>query len=179
MGQSTDAYLFFGYCWNDEIDLLHNDPDDESEWYEIIAKREGNRNPWDLYRMSGAEAEHSRLPYAEQSAAYQAWKEEVGFEQLYAEWKAVTEEVKSRYNGIDISSHCSCEYPMPYIYIVETEHRAWRGQGVQLDMEQWEKWQHPRSFVTWNEDLARFTADLGIDLSNAEGPGWFLVINWC
>ena len=179
MGQSTDAYLFYGYCWNEERDLLHNDPNDETAWYEIIANREGHRSPYDLYRMSGREAEDNQLPYAERSAAFQAWKEEVGFEDLYAEWKDVTDEIKSRYDGIDISSHCSCDYPMPYIYVVESEHRAWRGEGVQLDMEQWVRWQQPGVYSAWEQNLNKFVTDLGIDTSDAEGPGWFLVSNWC
>lgn len=175
MGQSTDAYLFYGFCWDDEIDLLHNDPEDESYWYEIIASREGHRNPWDLYRMSGSEAEHNQLPYAEQSAAFQAWKEEVGFEDLYAEWKAVTDEIKSRYSGIDISSHCSCDYPMPYVYVTESESQAWRGSPQQID---------PTTLTSaptdlWDTALTRFVEDLGIDTSGAQGPGWFLVSNWC
>lgn len=175
MGQSTDAYLFYGYCWNDEIDLLHNDPEDESSWYEVIANREGHRNPYDLYRMSGQEDLDNQLPYAERSAAFQMWKEEVGFDALYTEWTAVTDEIKARYEGIDISSHCSCDYPMPYVYIVESERRAWRGEAKQLDLGALAV--GPSS--TWNLDLDRFVNDLGIDISGAQGPGWFLASMWC
>ena len=183
MGQSTDAILFYGYCWNDEgVQLLGisdgEDEESEYEWNEILAVREGHKNPWDFYRESGAEAEYERLPYSEREAAYKAWKERVGFDDMLEQWRSVCKSIKSRYN-VDISTHCSCEYPMPYIYIEESKHRAWRGEGKQLDMAQWERWQQPGVYATWEQNLNRFVADLGIDLSEAEGPGWFLVSNWC
>lgn len=172
MGQSTDAYLFYGYCWNDEVRLLDGD---DKEWDQDVAHREGHSSPWDLYRDSGVEAEHELLPYEQKQVAYEAWKRSIDFESLYQQWVSAREEIKARYRGVDISSHCSCDYPMPYIYIEDSKSRAWRGEAQKID---------PVAIASaptgeWDESLHKFVTDLGIDMSDAEGPGWFLVSNWC
>jgi len=173
MGQSTNAILFYGYCWDDEGYSLLDESEDE--WDEIVARREGHTSPWDLYRDSGAEAEHESLPYAERDAAYKAWKQTVRFDSLYKIWTSTRDDIKARFGGVNISSHCSCDYPMPYIYIERSKTTASRGFPKQID---------PSGFsgvptATWNMKLKKFTDDLNIDLSEAEGPGWFLVSNWC
>jgi hypothetical protein len=173
MGQSTDAYLFYGLCWNDEAELLDDNPDDE--WDEIVARREGHTSPWDLYRDSGAEDEHETLPYSERQAAYEAWKRSIGFEDLYNQWSSVRDEIKSRYSGISISSHCSCDYPRPYIDSDESESQARRGSPQQIDPVTL----NSAPTDVWDKALDRFVNDLEIDISEAQGPGWFLVSNWC
>lgn len=177
MGQSTDAILFYGYCWDDEgATLIGQDEDDESEWEEVIAVREGHTNPWDLYRSSGAEAEHMKLPYGPQrDAAFDEWKKSFDFDSLTEKWYAAKAEIKDRYK-VAISSHCSCEYPMPYIYVTGTKTRASRGYPKQIDPAKMDTQDYPWQ---WDDALSTFTDDLGIDLSGAKGPGWFLVSNWC
>jgi hypothetical protein len=172
MGQSTDAILFYGYCWDEEGERLFSEHD--GEWPEIIALREGAVNPWDLYTSSGAEAEHSRLPLAEQNAAFEKWKYYTGFQAKLDEWYAVTKEAESRFSDIKVSSHCSCDYPMPYIAIKSTETTAWRGSPQSIN---------PSSVVSdtadYTDTLARFVEELDVDISGAQGPAWFLVSNWC
>lgn len=175
MGQSTDAILFYGYCWSDEDTIFEFD--NEDEWYEVLAVRRGADNPWAFYKESGAETEHMLLPYAQQSVAYEAWKVEVGFDSLYETWKATTDAIKVEFN-VEIGTHCSCDYPMPYIAIPSTETRAYRGGPKRLE--------HPSVYPNgyedsdeWNAELKRFVEELDIDVSDAEGPGWFLVSMWC
>lgn len=172
MGQSTNAILFYGYCWSEEDTQLFGEDEDDT-WEEVLAVRRGATNPWTFYRESGAEAQHNTLPYGpQQDAAYNAWKEEVGFEEMYETWAATTKAIKSEYN-VEVSSHCSCDYPMPYIYTHETEAR--RGFPQSIDIAELN--QSPINY--WNDELARFVKELDIDISEAEGPGWFLVSNWC
>lgn len=110
MGQSTDAILFYGYCWEDEHILFDN-------------------------AEPGAQPE---------------------------------------YENIGVGSHCSCDYPMPFIYIEDTKLRAWRGRPVEVTFNH-----IPPSTIEWDESLSRFVEDLDIDVSEASGPGWFLVSMWC
>lgn len=172
MSQSTDAILFYGYCWDEEAELW--DRDDHDEWNEAVAKRRGFNSPWDLYRDSGAEAEHNRLPYGERAAPYQAWKESVGFEALYEAWKETLRIIKAEHPTISVESHCSCDYPMPYICISETNQRAWRGTPVTVDVLKMQS-----ETAEWDAQLDNFADALDIDLADAQGPGWFLVSNWC
>lgn len=69
-----------------------------------------------------------------------------------------------------LSSHCSGDYPMPYVYMQSTEIRAWRGSPkpvVSLDVQS-----------DWNSKLTTFIERFEIDTSDAKGPGWFLVSMW-
>lgn len=179
MGQSTDAILFYGYTWPDEHGPLFDD-EGERDWEEVLAVRRGISNPWAFYKDSGTEAAHNDLPYKDQRHAYEAWKAEVGFDALLAEWDAAKEAVKSEFN-VRVSSHCSCDFPIPYIYIKGTEIRASRGFAEEVDVIRLTE----APFDEWNDELDRFIAELDIDMSTPEygdppvGPGWFLVSNWC
>jgi len=46
MGRDAQATLFYGYCWNDSIDLLGEDHSHD-EWPEIILQKRGVINPYD------------------------------------------------------------------------------------------------------------------------------------
>lgn len=173
MGQSTDAILFYGYCWGEEHELFEED-EDSGEWAEIVAKRRGISNPWDFYRSSGAERQHSDLPYAKQDEAYKTWEKEVGFDEMLDTWNEEKNKIKAEYEGISVSSHCSCSYPMPYIYIESTDLRASRGYPVEVTLDH-----ITPPTAEWDDSLARFVDDLDIDISEASGPGWFLVSMWC
>ncbi len=172
MGQSTNAILFYGYVWDDETDLW--DRDDHDYWFEAVAKRRGISSPWDFYRESGAEAQHNALRYEDQKNAYYYWKEQVGFEALLAEWDAAKDAIKAEHPSIDVGSHCSCDFPMPYIFVSDTKQNASRGYPVAVDTD---KVSDTRP--EWDEALTAFVTDLDIDISEAQGPGWFLVSNWC
>lgn len=172
MGQSTDAILFYGYAWSEETQLWDNDRYDE--WEEVLATRRGIKNPWDMYRESGAEAEHSQLPYPQQRPAFEAWKEANGFDALLEEWRAAKEAIKSEFN-VDTASHCSCDYPMPYVYIPSSKFLAWRGDPTTIPLSDL----NDENTDAWNDSLTEFVQAMEIDISDAEGPGWFLVSNWC
>lgn len=174
MGQSTDAIMAYGYVWDDETELWDDDRYDE--WPEFVAEQRGHTSPWDFYRESGAEAEHSNLPYQSQRLAFEAWEEEVGFKAMLREWKSALETIKAEHPEISVKSHCSCDYPMPYICVTDTEQRASRGYPVAFDPE---KMAQNEEIHNWQGYLAMFVEALDIDISGAQGPGWFLVSNWC
>lgn len=177
MGRSTDAILFYGYCWTDESKSLiaNNEDGAAEEWHKVVAKRRGISNPWDLYRSSGAEAAHRALPYNQRNVAYRDWERQVGFDALLGTWDKELDKIKAEYGGaVEISSHCSCDYPMPYIYIKDSHLRAKRGSSVMVPSSHM-----GAATIYWDWALSRFIKDLDIDISDAQGPGWFLVSNWC
>lgn len=194
MGQSTDAHLFYGYCWSEEgTELFRGDcilypgdnPDDctehdheevdDGEWTEVVLARRGIFSPWtkipaDLNSYDSSSTRYSS--YKEQQELSNAWTVEhrAEIDSYYQAKKDVEEEY-----GVAISSHCSCDYPMPYIHVKGTEQQAWRGSPQTIDVMSIAK----LDVSAMNRELSRFVADLGIDLSEAEGPAWFLVSMWC
>ena len=180
MGTSTNAILFYGYCWDDEevsiTSLLFPDFDEEVEetndleWQELIAIKRGFQNPWKNY----PNAEIESLPYEERRAATKRWTDDHQGE--LDEWYELKRAIDSEF-GIEISTHCSSECAMPYVYVVESEITAIRGTpeelnlGVftgQLDLGK-----------DWDGKMQRFINELGIITPEAQHhPRWWLVSDW-
>jgi len=110
MGQSTDAILFYGYCWEDELDE--------------------DMFPEELQNIYGKE------------------------------------------HAVLVGAHCHHEYPMPYVYIQESQTRAWRGSPQAID---------PTDMVdvvaAWDGLLQDFVTAHGIDVGD-QVPRWWLVSYW-
>jgi hypothetical protein len=168
MGQSTDGIIFYGYCWEEEAELFEENEEESHEWPEIVAMRRGLTKPWSLYQAPPG------LRYDEENAHFKAWQQEVGFDALYKVWSEQIAAIKAEYGGVIVSSHCSCDYPMPYIAIARTELTAWRGSPIEITTDHF-----VGDTTNWDLTLETFVNELGIDISDAKGPGWFLVSNWC
>lgn len=162
MGVSTDAMLFYGYVWEDEAELF--DGDDETEWEEIIAVRRGTANPWDAYPQ-----EIERLPYDEKRREGDRWTTEHRAE-LDA-WYAARKAISAEY-GVEIDRHGSGEWSVPVVKIAGAGHTASRGSPHQLTTADL------AVDPEWDGKLHRFITDLGIDTSEAKGPGWFIASWW-
>lgn len=169
MGVSTDALLVYGYVWEDEEDILNPQGDEEGdeergerEWPEIIAEKRGIADPWKSYP-----AEIERLPYEEKRAKGREWTDAHRAE-LDA-WSGAKKAITAEY-GVEIEHHGSGEWSCPIV--CAAKRRAARGDAHAL----------PADALgvdpEWDGKLARFVADLGIDTSDAQGPGWFLVSYW-
>jgi hypothetical protein len=109
MGQSTDAYLFFGFdfhdgessdddLWYDAADILLND------WDEEYAVRRGTPRP--------------TMAYEENKDAHRAF------------WDAKNKLVEE--SGCTINTHCSGEYPVFFVCITESYLRASRGYPTEV-----------------------------------------------
>lgn len=152
MGVSTDAILFYGYCWDEEwAGLLPSDEEggDEAKWPKVILRRRGVANPWDSYP-----SEESRA--ADRRAELDAW---------YAAKAAVKEEY-----GCDIGRHCSGDCPMPFVSVgkVYEARRGYPEEVASLEVG-----------ADWGERLERFMADLGIARPDGQdAPRWWLVSYW-
>ena len=171
MGVSTDAMLFYGYVWEDEAELIGSvsedddeAEDDEAEWAEIIAARRGILNPWCDFPQ-----DIERLPYDQQRAAGERWTDEHRAE-LDA-WSAATKAISEEY-GVEIDHHGSGEWRVPVVKIAGVGHTASRGYPHQLTAADL------AVDPEWDGKLRRFITDLGIDASEARGPGWFVASWW-
>jgi hypothetical protein len=176
MGVSTDAMLVYGYVWGDEHDLFRSvsdddedrdeDEDDDSsgEWEEIIAARRGIANPWDSYPQI-----IERLPYPDRERRGKEWTDEhrAELDAWHAAKKAIAEEY-----GVDIDSHGSGEWSCPVVKIAGAGHTAARGYPHKLTVGDL------AVDPGWDGKLQRFVTDLGIDTSEAKGPGWFIASWW-
>ena len=162
MGVSTDAVLVYGYVWKDEDTELFED--DDREWDEILLTRRGMQSPWDAF-PEGLES----LPYAEQNAAAGRWKAEHRAD-LDA-WYAAKKAIRAEY-GVEIDQYCSGECSIPIIKIEGAGYTVARGDVQELTA----------ADLTidpeWDRKLSKFAEDLEIDLSEAQGPGWFLASWW-
>lgn len=166
MGTSTDAYLFYGYCWTEYTDDLGDtdyDEDEESEpraglitsmdaWAEKVVIERGHVNPWDSHPGGSSPAW-----MADNRAALDEWHDLK---------KAVEDEA-----GVDWDSHCSGEYPMPFLCIPESKKTAYRGNGEPVtSLEVGED---------WDARLAAHMEAQGFPPPEGKNqPGWWLVSYW-
>jgi len=126
MGQSTDAILAWGYCW--DVDLSS------------VA----------FYATDG-----------EYDDAYDWWHENVA-EKAYG-------------TDIECGTHCSGEYPMPYICLSSTYVRAWRGGHEDIPQRHF-KVLHADVLAFQKKQLDDLLKEVGIEPPGE--PGWFLCSNW-
>ena len=120
MGVSTDGILFYGFCWDEEKELLPDGEDgrNQSEWQSIILAKRGVPDPWEAYPACDG------LEYAEKRRIQNAWVQD-NDAAIKARWAA-----KATINdefGCDIGRHCSDGCSMPYVYAMESRVVASRG----------------------------------------------------
>lgn len=160
MSTSTDALLIYGYIFDDEQDLFGG----EDDWEDVVAAAAGAVNPWAAFPK-----EIDQLPYDQRRREGDAWTKAHRAE-LDA-WYEVKKAAVAAY-GVEIDRHGSDEWSVPIIKISGAGMTVARG--------------YPKPVAAsdlavgddWDERLARFVADLGIDVSEAAGPGWFLASWW-
>lgn len=161
MGVSTDALLFYGYVWDDEHDLLGDlDGPRDSDWAEHMLIKRGQLSPWrEGYYPHSEQDDHKRAMWrAQHRAEFEAWAEAK---------KAVQAEF-----GVEVDHHGSDEWKCPLVAIAGTMTRVGRGYPDQILPEQL------AVDPAWNDRLQRWVTELGIDLSEAQGPGWFMASWW-
>lgn len=180
MGQSTNAILFYGYCWNEEGDIFsegENTEDDEDverdEWSHRVAKKRGHMDPWNSYPRDEIET----LPYyREQRAAGEKWAEDN--RQALDKWHEVIKAIEAEF-GVDVGYHCSCDCPMSYVFVVASCTTARRGYPEKIN---------PNAILDpgatevmdWNERLDKWFKELGVSKPpGQDAPGWWLVSHWC
>lgn len=151
MGQSTDAILFYGYCW-DEESLYPWDDEEEEEWEERLATR------------LGAPTEPSAAYPSDNDTSPDAGVLRKAFS---AVWDARREKRDSI--NVAMSSHCSGECSMPFIHVKDGFTKAWRGYPKEVP---------PLTIKPeWDGQLDEFCRLMGITPPQ-DKPRWWLVSDW-
>lgn len=175
MGTSTDAILFYGYCWDDEDvrspwklgsdDDDAEDDEDEDGWETRYARTKGcpppstpfpertvtptRENGWDSTPKDYSAAEQAII---DQYSAYWDAKEKIADEAPCL-----------------VDAHCSASCPMPYVAVRASRTVSRRG--------------HPSKITSlvvdpaWDEELTTFCAAMGIKIGKKK-PAWWLVSDW-
>jgi hypothetical protein len=169
MSTSTNGMLVYGYIWSEDVNILeaaHTGEDDQREWPEIIADRRGIANPWDGYPSPSGVSQSQREAATRRAEQWIATHR--------AEIDARREAIKAieAEFGVVIDSHGSDSWTCPIVSIAGASITAHRGYPKQITPANLEVG------ADWDAKLATFIAELGIDTSEAEGPGWFLASWW-
>jgi hypothetical protein len=150
MGQSTNAVVFYGYCWDDEDAEFGTDMDETVK--AILAER-GYSDPW--------EARPESIDYRAYMAANQA-----EFDDYRTAEDAVRVEL-----GVDWGTHCHHECSMPYLFVRDTDTTAHRGFPrplTSLDVD-----------PAWKGKLDAFLVSQDIEPPEGENqPGWWVASWW-
>lgn len=158
MSASTDALLFYGYTWEENVILVHLENNAErDDWVELLARQRGIVNPWDGFPHDASRPEQQAWKIANRNAMEARWTAKRAIEAEYP---------------VSIGYHGAASWRCPFVYLKETRIRASRGSPVDITDE--------RLIVSpaWNAELGRFLADTGISARDARGPGWFLASWW-
>lgn len=159
MGQSTDAYLFYGIelgsvdegdfkaPWLPNWDSDGADEQDEMEWDDFYYTRVTGDQP-------------PSTPYEEDREAHLAY------------WSRKGEWLKTQL--VEVSSHCSCDYPIYFVHVSRLFQSAYRGRSKPLDL-------HELDYQVEDSDITaieQFCNVMEIPFDRVE-VGWRLASMWC
>ena len=167
MSTSTNAYLFYGYTWDEEgylfvCDDPDADPDDDWDgWWHYVARHRGLVNPRDAYmcpddlRYTSRECEHYEVWLLANKAAIDAYD-------------LATEAITAEAKGVYTSTHGALDYLIPYVFTKQHTARCGCPTSIAPEMLTVDP--------AWAEQLDRWFAVVELEKPHAE-PGWFLVSN--
>lgn len=175
MGTSTDAILFYGYCWDDEDvrnpwetadgeEALENG-DEDDDWETRYARAKGclpPREPYPERTVTPTRANNYDSTPKDYSAAEQAI-----IDQHSAYWRD-----KDRIAEASlclVATHCSNECPMAYVAVSASRTISHRGSPCKITSLAVDP--------AWNGLLAEFCKTLGIRTKGLQAA-WWLVSDW-
>jgi hypothetical protein len=165
MTVSTDAILFYGYCWDEEtrqpwsIGHEHDQDQDVENWEDRYARVRGVAAPMTLFPERTDE--YGRVPKDYTSA------EQAVVDEYLAYWDRKRELTGA--SNCEVSTHCSKESPMPYVCVKASRLHSSRGEMTEV-----------RSLAVdpiWDLQLSEFCEVLGIRTEGRK-PAWWLVSDW-
>lgn len=166
MSTSTNAILFYGYCF-DEGNLppgVNQGDDDGSDWEEIFAQKLGIEHPTESYPHRPSTKENNwGNNITDWTPEEQAIRDKYS-----AFWKKQRDAVAE--HKVTVGYHCSCDYLMTYVAIKESETIARRGCPEEISSTTVKK--------AWAKQLAEFVELMGVDVGDQK-PKWWLVSHWC
>jgi hypothetical protein len=169
MGTSTDAILFYGYCWTEETSrpwkIGSNDDDDDDDWETRYAATQGCLPPTAKFparQVTPTAANNWSATPKDYTPSEQAIIDE-----HRAYWSRKQEIAKA--TPCEVGTHCSGECPMPYVAVSASRTLARRGYPEEISSLAVDP--------TWGAQLADFCRRLGIKI-DGKRVGWWLVSNW-
>lgn len=152
MGISSDAILFYGFSYEEEInlgDIVQDEDFEDQEWDDYYCKKQGLIKP--------------EWPKDYDSRAIKALTPEESKNR--DEWRTRKQEILSK-AGVAIGFHCHGDYPIPYIYVENSQITAYRGDVKDVSVEQLiiQK--------DWSDKIDEFCKVMGIEKKPC---GWKLV----
>lgn len=164
MTTSTNAILFYGYCWEEEDvscpwkigeeDDEEEDEDDE-DWEKRYAFRKGCIPP------------SAKFPEKEGSKPKYSAAEKKIVDQYAAYWDKKQQLVEEA--TCEVATHCSGECPMPYVAVKASSTIAHRGTMKEITS--------LKADPTWDKALTEFCALMGIKTDGLKAA-WWLVSDW-
>ncbi len=152
MGISSDAILFYGFSYDEEIDLA-----------DLIEDEDFQDDEWDDYYCKKHNLIEPEWPKDYESRAIKALTPEESAERKV--WREKKEEILSQC-GAGIRFHCHGDYPIPYIYAKDSRVAAGRGDVVDISVEKL------TIQKDWDSKIEKFCKVMGIEKKPC---GWKLV----
>jgi hypothetical protein len=174
MGTSTDAILFYGYCWDEEVqhpwktdeaDEADEADEDNDFWETRYARAKGclpPSTPFPERTVTPTRENGWNSTPKDYSAA-----EQVIIDRYSAYWEA--KEKIADASPCVVGTHCSGECPMPYVAVkasLTISHRGCPSKITSLTIE-----------PNWGDQLAEFCKILGVKTKNKKAA-WWLVSDW-
>lgn len=170
MHTSTDAVLFYGYCWDEKTRTPWNigreeDGADDADWKRRYARAKGCLPP--------------SLPFPERTVPRtreNRWSstptdyslaEQAIIDQHVAYWEEV--ERLAAASPCLVATHCSDAYPMPYVAVRASLTISRRSYPTAISS--------LADDPAWNAHLVEFCGAMTIEI-DTKSPGWWLVSNW-
>lgn len=144
MGTSTDAILFWGIAYKED-ELLEDDVDLYDRWEERYCATQGLPDPGEI-----SDEEYAKPGVRERHLEYLSKKE------------ALLREL-----AVELDTHCSAEYPIPFVAIKEATvvtKRGYISEIGSLDVD-----------PSWEPKLRAFCEVMGLPWKE---PGWRQVAWW-
>jgi hypothetical protein len=150
MGVSTDAILFYGFCYDDEGDDADWNPRNV-DWFEASEQWEDEHCP-------------QQPPRPPQGATIDAYNTPE-----WVEWRKRMEHWRKTGDGVRVGEHCSGDYPMLYVSLTAHTHKAHRGYPEEIK---------PGMLAVTAEQEAALKAFCERFGFKYKGPRWWLVSWW-
>jgi hypothetical protein len=157
MGQSTNAVLFYGFTYEDEVSLneMTGNEDSGDDWEGYYCRKLGiPESVWPL-DSNGNQRRREQLT-----------------EEEYNTWSAARD-VESKATKdclVEISNHCSGDYGIPYVHVKEAEITVYRGSNKEITLDML------KINPEWDQQIKKFCEIMGIEFKPC---GWRLVSYWC
>ena len=166
MSVSTNAILFYGYCWEEDVLLLGDDGPD-ADWPERILRKRGEVNPWDSYPYG----EDDRMSRSEWRKLQEAWVKE--HREVIDAWNAKEKAVRQEFGNVDLHWHGSDGCSMPYLSVEESCLTARRGYPKEFCPELL----YLHDLRAWDAALNCWLAEFAVEKPH-DRPRWWLVSYW-